>query len=202
MASMALYRMGYSIDKGKYKKQLKDALDFLVSEVEQNKNNEFITQVRGTQIQTKLGQNIDAALTLQFLNQVRTDTIRRKPQKKSGKRHPDLCGQSGTILRSQRKSEWCGLGRRTTIVVCQCRIGAGFQNKNIKVSKDKIAAARNYQKSNYDADAKTAKTEDGAGIMLYAVSSSVRGSAGGKPKKPKNCSKKPKRMAKSANVRK
>lgn len=70
MASMALYRMGYSIEKGKYKEPLKKALDFLLSKVEQNKNSEYITQVRGTQIQTKLGQNIDAALTLQFLNQV------------------------------------------------------------------------------------------------------------------------------------
>lgn len=178
MASMALYRMGYSIDKGKYKKQLKDALDFLVSEVEQNKNNEFITQVRGTQIQTKLGQNIDAALTLQFLNQV-VPTLSDGNLKKRVENAIQICvdkvEQSYDASGKVSGAGWAGVLQSS---FANAGLEQASKNKNIKVSKDKIAAARNYQKSNYDADNKTAKTEDGAGIMLYAVSSSVRGSAG------------------------
>jgi hypothetical protein len=51
------------------------------------------------------------------------------------------------------------------------------KNKDIKVDKAKIQQAREYQKSNYNPESESAKTEDGAGIMLYAVSSSVRNSA-------------------------
>ncbi|MEW5677489.1 hypothetical protein ABGT15_14355 [Flavobacterium enshiense] len=177
MASMALYRMGYSIDKGKYKEQLKDALDFLLSEVEKNKNSEYITQVRGTQIQTKLGQNIDAALTLQFLNQV-VPTLSDGNLKKRVENAIQICvdkveksyDDNGKVS----GAGWAGVLQSS---FANAGLEKAAKNKSIKVNKDKITAARNYQKSNYDADSKTAKTEDGAGIMLYAVSSSVRGSA-------------------------
>lgn len=178
MASMALYRMGYSIEKGKYKTQLKHALDFLLSEVEKNKNSEFITQVRGTQIQTKLGQNIDAALTLQFLNQVvptLSDRNLKKRVENAIQISVDKVEQSYDLNGKVSGAGWAGVLQSS---FANAGLEQASKNKNIKVNKDKIAAARNYQKSNYDADAKTAKTEDGAGIMLYAVSSSVRGSAG------------------------
>ncbi|ESU23731.1 hypothetical protein FEDK69T_11360 [Flavobacterium enshiense DK69] len=177
MASMALYRMGYSIEKGKYRQQLKNALDFLLSEVEKNKNNDYITQVRGTQIQTKLGQNIDAALTLQFLNQV-VPTLPNGTLKKRVENAIQICVDK--IEKSYDASGrvsgagWAGVLQSS---FANAGLEQASKNKNIKVDKDKIDAARNYQKGNYDADSKTAKTDDGAGIMLYAVSSSVRGSA-------------------------
>ncbi|MCG2612208.1 hypothetical protein LZZ90_11890 [Flavobacterium sp. SM15] len=177
MASMALYRMGYSIEKGKYKTQLKNALEFLLSEVEKNKNNEFITQVRGTQIQTKLGQNIDAALTLQFLNQV-IPTLSEGTLRKRVENAIQICVDK--IEKSYdgngkvSGAGWAGVLQSS---FANAGLEQASKNKNIKVSKDKIDAARNYQKGNYDADNNRAKTEDGAGIMLYAVSSSVRGSA-------------------------
>ncbi|UOK42974.1 MULTISPECIES: hypothetical protein [Flavobacterium] len=177
MVSMALYRMGYSIEKGKYKNQLKSALDFLLSEVEKNKNSDYITQVRGTQIQTKLGQNIDAVLTLQFLNQV-VPTLSDKKLTKRVENAIQICvdkveksyDASGRVS----GAGWAGVLQSS---FANAGLEQASKNKNIKVDKDKIAAARNYQKGNYNADSKTAKTEDGAGIMLYAVSSSVRGSA-------------------------
>ncbi|CAG0903916.1 unnamed protein product, partial [Cyprideis torosa] len=73
MSALALYRLGYSIKAGKYKEPLQRALDFLLSEIEQNKNETYITQQRNTQIQNKLGANIDASLALQFLNKVIED---------------------------------------------------------------------------------------------------------------------------------
>ncbi|PZQ78874.1 MAG: hypothetical protein DI548_15560, partial [Flavobacterium johnsoniae] len=51
------------------------------------------------------------------------------------------------------------------------------KNKDIKVNKEKLQKSREYQKSNYNAESESVKAEDGAGIVLYAVSSSVRGSA-------------------------
>ena len=177
MASMALYRMGYSINSGKYKQELSNALQYLLNEVEKNKDNEFITQIRGTQIQTKLGQNIDAVLTLQFLNQI----IPTITDQKLAKRVEDAI----QICVDKIEKSYDGNGKVSGAgwagVLQSSFANSGLEqaskNKNIKVNKDKIDAARKYQKDNYDTERNTAKTEDGAGVMLYAVSSSVRGSA-------------------------
>jgi squalene-hopene cyclase-like protein len=177
MAAMALYRCGYTIEKGAYKQKLAEALNYLLGEVEKNKDNEFITQIRGTQIQTKLGQNIDAVLTLQFLNQV-VPTLSDKQLTKRVENAIQICVDK--IEKSYdgngkvSGAGWAGVLQSS---FANSGLEQASKNKNIKVSKDKMDAARNYQKSNYDADNNTAKTEDGAGIMLYAVSSSVRGSA-------------------------
>nr|WP_294935063.1 prenyltransferase/squalene oxidase repeat-containing protein [uncultured Flavobacterium sp.] len=178
MAAMALYRCGYTIEKGAYKQKLSEALNYLLNEVEKNKNNDFITQIRNTQIQTKLGQNIDAVLTLQFLNQV-VPTLSDRQLTKRVENAIQICvdkiEKSYDASGKVSGAGWAGVLQSS---FANSGLEQASKNKNIKVSKDKIDAARNYQKSNYDADSNTAKTDDGAGIMLYAVSSSVRGSAG------------------------
>ena len=177
MAAMALYRCGHTIDKGIYKEKLSDALLFLLNEVEKNKDQEFITQIRGTQIQTKLGQNIDAVLILQFLNQV-IPTLTNQQMTDRVEKAIQICvdkveksyGSDGKVS----GAGWAGVLQSS---FANSGLEQAAKNKKIKVSKEKIDAARNYQKSNYNPDNNTAKTEDGAGVMLYAVSSSVRGSA-------------------------
>ncbi len=177
MAAMALYRVGYSIETGKYKQQLTHALDFLLNEVEKNKNNEFITQIRGTQIQSKLGQNIDAVLTLQFLNQVVPTLTDQKTVKRVENAIQICVDKIEKSYDGNGKVSGAGWAGVLQSSFANSGLEQASKNKNIKVSKDKIDAARKYQKSNYDTEKNTAKTEDGAGVMLYAVSSSVRGSA-------------------------
>lgn len=75
------------------------------------------------------------------------------------------------------KGKRCRMGRSTAIVFCQFKFGNCCKNKDIKVNKEKLQKSREYQKSNYNAESESVKAEDGAGIVLYAVSSSVRGSA-------------------------
>jgi len=177
MAAMALYRCGFTIEKGNHKQQLTNALLFLLNEVEQNKDHEFITQIRGTQIQTKLGQNIDAVLTLQFLNQV-APTLTNPQMSDRVEKAIQICvdkveksyGSDGKVS----GAGWAGVLQSS---FANSGLEQAAKNKKIKVNKDKIDAARNYQKSNYNPDNNSVKTEDGAGVMLYAVSSSVRGSA-------------------------
>jgi hypothetical protein len=175
---MALYRCGYTINSGKYSENLKVALEFLLSEIEKNTNYEYITQIRNTQIQTKLGQNIDAVLTLQFLNQIET-TINNKILKKRVNIAIQNCvnkieksyDESGKVT----GAGWAGVLQSS---FANSALEEAIKNPSVKVNKDKIESARNYQKQNYDTNTGKANTEDGAGIMLYAVSSSVRGSAG------------------------
>lgn len=173
MAAMALYRMGYTTAKGPYQKQLSNALDYLLQQIETNKNSAYITQVRGTQIQRKLGENIDAALALQFLNQVAEKNPSRRVENAI-----QICvnkiEKSYDTNGKVNGAGWAGVLQSS---FASSGLEQAKKNKNITVNEDKITAARNYQKSNYNTESNTAKTEDGAGIMLYAVSSSVRGSA-------------------------
>ena len=46
MAAMSLYRMGFSIEKGRYKQQLTAALNYLLHQVEENKNKEFNINIK------------------------------------------------------------------------------------------------------------------------------------------------------------
>ena len=177
MAAMSLYRCGYSIKSGKHSDNLKKALEFLLKEIENNKDQPYITQIRGTQIQRKLGENIDAVLTLQFLNQV-AETINDKELQARVEKGIQSCvdkieksyDSSGKVT----GAGWAGVLQSS---FASSSLEQASKNKNIKVDKEKLDASRNYQKSNYNAETEAVKSDDGAGVVLYAVSSSVRGSA-------------------------
>jgi len=177
MSAMALYRCGFSMEEGEHKEMLKKSILFLLNEIEKNQNSPYITAIRGTQIQGKLGQHIDAILTLQFFNQllptIKEETLRTRV--KSGiqvcvdkiEKSMDETGKVGG-------SGWAGVLQSS---FANSSLEMASKNKEIKVDKEKIQKAREYQKSNYNPESESAKTDDGAGIMLYAVSSSVRNSA-------------------------
>src|SRR5688500_17014085 len=64
MVAMALLRSGNTLTKGEYSSQLKKALNYLLSATENSPASSYnITDQTGTQIQTKLGANIDVVLT-------------------------------------------------------------------------------------------------------------------------------------------
>ncbi|NHN27156.1 hypothetical protein FIA58_015850 [Flavobacterium jejuense] len=177
MAAMSLYRCGYTIQSGKHSANLKNALEFLLKEIENNKDQPFITQIRGTQIQRKLGENIDTVLTLQFLNQV-AETINDKELQTRVEKGIQSCvdkiEKSSDSSGKVKGAGWAGVLQSS---FASSSLEQASKNKNIKVDKEKLDASRNYQKSNYNTETEEVKAEDGAGVVLYAVSSSVRGSA-------------------------
>lgn len=178
MTAMALYRCGYNLESGKYSETLKRSLDYLLSEIEKTKSNpNYITEVRGTQIQRKLGENIDAVLTLQFLNQV-YPILKDESLKTKVKDAIQICvnkieksyDENGKV----KGAGWAGVLQSS---FASSSLETASKNKDVKVDAEKLKKSREYQKGNYNAESESVKTEDGAGIMLYAVSSSVRGSA-------------------------
>lgn len=177
MVGQAYLRSGTTLNKGEYKAELKKLIDYLLETVEATpKEADYITTVRNTQIQSKLGQNIDAVLTAQFLANL-IDRDLNGIDKKRVERCLDICVskiEKGTDATGRQKGAgWAGVlqsGLATSALEAAQSVGA-------ELDEVVVTAAKNYQKSNYDAKTNTAKTEDGAGVMLYAVSGSVRGSA-------------------------
>jgi hypothetical protein len=89
----------------------------------------------------------------------------------------DICVskiQKGTDATGKQKGAgWAGVlqsGLATSALEAAQAVGA-------EVEEDVIERSKNYQKGNYDAKSGSVKTEDGAGVMLYAISNSVRASA-------------------------
>ncbi len=177
MVVQAFLRSGTTLQSGQYSKSLKDAINYLLETVENApKSDPYITDVRGTQIQSKLGQNIDAVLTAQVLSNL-MDRKLKGVDKKRVARCLDICVskiQQGTDASGRQKGAgWAGVlqsGLAMSALESADAVGADVDKKVIERSKK-------YQKDNYDAKSGNVRTEDGAGIMLYAVSNSVRASA-------------------------
>lgn len=175
MVAAAFLRSGTTLKKGVYRDHLKNAIEYLLNEVERNQNNEFIAEARNTQIQRKLGDNIDVVLTTQFLSSL-LDRDLKGLDKKRVKRALNMCVDK--VQRStdqegkQRGAGWAGVlqsGLANSALEAAQSVGGA-------VNSDVLQTMRDYQKSNYSDDGNV-NTADGAGVMLYSVSGSVRATA-------------------------
>lgn len=177
MVAMALLRTGSTLDSGPYKMQLKKATEYLLRAVEKsNEKSLNITEQTGTQIQSKLGQNIDVILTSQFLSnlldQLETSALKERVKKANG-----ICVNK--IQRAQSNdgstagSGWAGV-LQSSFAANSLEAAA---EQEIDVDTTVLRKAKDFQKGNYDARSGEAKTDMGAGIVLYSVSGSTRSAA-------------------------
>ena len=92
MVAMALLRSGTTLKTGTYTQQLRRALNYILKEVESSAVSSLnITDQEGTQIQIKLGQNIDVILASQFLSNVLDYTDHDPELKARVKKDLNIC---------------------------------------------------------------------------------------------------------------
>lgn len=178
MVCMALLRTGSTPDHGTYAPQLHKGTEYLLVAVERApKNGINITDLKGTQIQTKLGENIDVTLTSQYFSNLLEKLAQEhllRPRVTSALQECVARIEKGQHDDgSLRGDGWAG--------VLQSSFAA-----NALESADAIGIAvdsvvlhnyKDYQIKNTDAASGDVKTERGAGVMLYSVSGSSRASA-------------------------
>lgn len=178
MVLMALLRSGQTFDKGDYKQQVHKALLYLLDCVEKTPTNDLnITTQQGTQIQSKLGQNIDVTLTAQCLANSLDYLDNHKQLKTRVQQSLDICTQKIQMAQNQdgsiRGAGWAG--------VLQSSFAANAlesaEKKGAKVDKEALQKSRDYQKKNLDTKTGNVNTDMGAGIVLYSVSGSTRSAA-------------------------
>ncbi|HYG03879.1 MAG TPA: hypothetical protein VD927_15635 [Chryseosolibacter sp.] len=178
MVAMALLRSGTTLSHGEYKQQLRNALMHLVEAVENASEDQLnITNLTGTQIQTKLGANIDVILTSQFLSNVVEYASDDEHLTNRIKNAQNVCIQK--IQRAQSEdgsmagSGWAG--------VLQSSFASNAleaaEAQGVAVDRSVLEKAREFQKNNYNAKTGDVNTEKGAGIVLYSVTGSARASA-------------------------
>ncbi|MFZ5999744.1 MAG: hypothetical protein ACOYW3_04495, partial [Bacteroidota bacterium] len=169
---------GTTLKNGTHSQQLTKALHYLLNAVETAPANSLnITDQTGTQIQTKLGANIDVILTSQFFSNL-LDQLDDTPQLKARvKKASELC--VAKIQRAQTGdgsiagSGWAGVLQSSFATNALESALA----QDIAVDEVVLDKARDFQKNNLDAKTGDVKTEMGAGVVLYSVSGSSRASA-------------------------
>src|SRR6478609_338179 len=178
MVAMALLRSGNTIKTGTYSQQLRRALNYILNAVETSSASSVnITDQQGTQIQIKLGQNIDVILASQFLSNV-LDYTKHDPQL-NARVKKDLNTCVAKIQRAQdgngsiQGSGWAG--------VLQSSFASNAlesaEAQGATVDKKALEKSREFQKNNYDPKTGNVNTDMGAGVMLYSVTGSARASA-------------------------
>jgi hypothetical protein len=178
MVSMALLRAGSTVKEGPYAHVLARSTEFLLRAVETAPQEALnITPLTGTQIQVKLGQHIDAALTAQYLSNLLGRMPCNDPKKDRWMNALNTC--TAKIQRAQaadgsvQGSGWAG--------VLQSSFAANAlesaQHAGAEVDDKALERARAFQKGNFNANTGSVATDAAAGVTLYAVSGSTRSSA-------------------------
>lgn len=177
-SAMALLRSGSTLQEGPYAKNVSRALDYLLELVENSPDKgSNITSLTGTQIQTKLGQNIDVSMTAQFFTRILPHTSDNLALNKRVKSALEKClrkverGQSGD-------GSWSGAGWAGVLQSSMANSALEAADASgIKVDEKVLEKSREYQKGNVDLKTGEVKTEGAAGVSLYAITSNQRATA-------------------------
>ncbi len=178
MVSMAMLRAGSTLTEGRFSNVLQRATAFLLAAVEASPEESLnITDLTGTQIQVKLGQNIDVALTAQYFSNLMGRMPCNDPKHDRWLQALNKCTrkiQHGqTNNGSTAGSGWAGVLQSSfaaNALESAKYVGADVDDKALD-------RARDFQKGNFDANTGSVATEAAAGVTLYAVSGSTRSSA-------------------------
>lgn len=177
--TMALLRIGHTPVSGEHKEVVRRAVQHLVRVIEQAKDDgPRVTELQGTQIQTKLGPLVDTAMTAQCLGRV----LRLLPQDDPLKNPVDAALEKcvAKLQRGQAQNGSWGGGGWAPVLQSSLATSAleVAQAAGKEVDRDRLEKAREYQKGNFDAGSGRAKGDDGAGIELYGLAGAQRAAAG------------------------
>lgn len=178
IVAMSMLRNGNTYQHGSYRVQFRKAVNHLLRAVEDATEQSYnITDLTGTQIQVKLGANIDVILTSQFLSNLlddqSLDIVTRNRVEKALNKCVHKIQQAQDVDGSIKGAGWAGVLQSSFATNAL----ESAQARGVEVDGKKLERAREFQKGNLDAESGNVKTEMGAGVVLYAVSGSTRASA-------------------------
>jgi hypothetical protein len=172
-----LLRTGNSLSTGTYKNQLTKATEFLLKSVENwSENQPRLTKLTGTQPQQKLGENIDAILTVQYF----TNLLKHQDNHAWKARIQKALEKCVRRIEKEQDTDggWKGGGWAPVLQSALADHALeSAKDAGIKVDSTVMLKSKGYQKGNFDTATKSAVTGKAAGVMLYSLSSTTRSSA-------------------------
>jgi len=169
MAALALMRAGSTPKTGLYAANVRRAVEFVCSQVEEaDQKSLYVTSVRGTRVQMKLGSYIDTFLASMLL----TEAKDRMPDKKGNNRVAAALDKVlYKIEKNQRENgTWDDQGWAP---VLQQSIASKAINRvaqrGVKVDEKVRERAETYARSQFDRSSGAFKAEGSAGVALYSA---------------------------------
>lgn len=173
-AALALVRAGSTLNTGPYRENVSRALEYLLEAAESHPDaGTAITDVRGTQPQAKLGQNIDVSMTAQFLTRILKETHDDPALRKRVEDALDKC--LAKLARAQQSDGSFNNGGWAPVLQ-SAMANSAFEmaaSAGRAVDAEVLKRSRDYQDRNVDEDG-SVRTEAAAGIGLYSIASSQR----------------------------
>lgn len=168
--AMAILRSGSTLTTGAHQEPLRRVTEYLVETVAASAPNDgWITELRGTQPQQKLGPYIDTSMTLQFLSRIRVTMLEGDPFTNGVDAAIERC-VAKVELTQQDDGSWGSGGWAPVLqsaMACSAMEVAVANGQ--QVDRAKLKAARDYQKRQVNQHG-LADTAASAGIELYAFS--------------------------------
>ncbi len=179
-AGLALVRAGSNLHDGPYSNQVRRAADYLIAVVKASaRNSPQITEIRGTQPQVKLGNNIDVALTAQFLSRI-LDEVKGDDLEFALRRSLQTCIEKLEMSQqgdgSWTQGGWAGVLQSAAAFNALERARV----QGLDTDDQAFQKAKDYQRSNVNVasgSAPSIKTDAAAGVALYSIAGNQRATA-------------------------
>ncbi|MDZ4746926.1 MAG: hypothetical protein SH808_00445 [Saprospiraceae bacterium] len=169
-AAMALLKSGGPLKSNPYQKEITNALNRILKDIDGRPDNGRITSLTGTQPQVKLGIHIDASMALQFLTDIR-EQINDSVQEKEIDQAAEVCIH---LIQGSQNADggWAGGGWAPVLQSAMANNALEGAQERYVVDEKAILNSRQYQADNISETG--VRSEDAAGVPLYAAASAQR----------------------------
>jgi hypothetical protein len=173
MATLALLRAGNSPKEGEYAKNILKALDFISSHIEKaDKESLYITDQKGTQVQSKIGPYVDTFLAALVLAEVKG----RMPDETSEKRLLAMLDKTMDKMERHQRADGSWGQDGWAPIVGQSLASTALnraRQQGVRVSDKTLEKADQFARSNFDAKNGKFKETGTAGVPLYGAANNL-----------------------------
>jgi hypothetical protein len=173
VAALALFRSGSTPKSGDYAKNVTKAAEFVCSEIEKAKESTlFVTDVRGTRVQSKIGQYVDTFMACMLLSELKGQMADQKAEDR-------LVEALNKVVRKMSENQredggWGDQGWAATVGQSYGTRGLNRAAQNgVAVPAPAMARAEKRANESFDAKSGKFKAGDDAGVALYSGASSI-----------------------------
>ncbi|MHC5037694.1 MAG: prenyltransferase/squalene oxidase repeat-containing protein [Planctomycetota bacterium] len=176
MAALAILRSGVTPATGEYAEALKGALDYVCGQIESSDEESlYVTKVRGTRVQSKIGTFIDTFLSALLLAEVKGRVGEAVAEAR-------VCAALDKVMNKIEKNQkgngtWANQGWAPVLAqaIAGKAINRAAQN-GVEVDERVRERAETYSRKNFDAKSNRFKMDSGAaGVQLYSVAANLGG---------------------------
>lgn len=177
IAVLALFRSGNTPSSGEYSKQVLGGVEHIIASIEKSDDSSlFVTDVKGTRVQSKIGVYVDTFLSSLVLAEVKGTM----PDAKSEKRLSAALEKVVNKIEKNQKADGTYEGNHGWASVLSTGLAGKSLNRaaqaGVDVDRTTLATAEKMSVGNYDKGSGSFKTSAGAGdagIAIYNQSAQV-----------------------------